>query len=196
MNKLEALKQTNQILKQRNFLVLTCSVLILSNLLLAFALVFQDKEKILVPNSLDQEASIVNGRMSPAYIEALTRDVINLMLNVTPSNVEYTAKSILKITHPKFYGTLKTSLLERTKDVINRHITLFFAPQSIILGDEPNTVYVTGKLSTILGKTEVSTEEKTYSIIYEYVGFKPLVLDFHEVDPKAKEEEGADEKAS
>ena len=46
---------------------------------------------------------------------------------------------------------------------------------------------VVGKLSTHLGKEEVSLEEKTYSITYAFEGFKPLVLDFHEVDLKAKD---------
>jgi type IV conjugative transfer system protein TraE len=185
--------ETKKILKQRNLAVIACAVLLISNLFLSSAVIFGDKETVLVPNSLNQEASIINGKMSPAYVEALTRDVVNLMLNITPANVEYATKSILKITHPKFYGHLKTALNDRSKDVINRRISVYFSPQSITPTQDQNGVFVVGKLSTYLGKEEVSSEEKTYSITYVFEGFKPLVLDFHEVDPKAISG-GADEK--
>lgn len=187
MDNSKLISETQKILKQRNIAVVVVSVLLVSNLLLSAAVIFGDKEVVLVPNSLNEEASIVNGKMSPAYIEALTRDVINLMLNTTPSNVEYTAKSILKITHPKFYGSLKTALTARSSDVLNRKITVSFWPQSITPGEDRSSAFVVGKLVTYLGKEEVSNEEKTYSITYVSDGSRPLVLDFHEVDLKVKD---------
>lgn len=187
MEKSKLVLETQKILKQRNVAVAVSGVLLISNLFLATAVVFGDKEVVLVPNSLNEEASIINGKMSPAYIEALTRDVVNLMLNTTPSNVEYTARSILKITHPKFYGSLKTALTARSSDVINRKITVSFWPKSIIPTEDPNSVLVVGQLTTYLGKEETANEEKTYSITYAFEGVRPSVLDFHEVDPKAKD---------
>ena len=88
--------ETQKILKQRNIVAIACGILLLANLALSTAVIFGDKETVLVPNSLNQEASISNGKMSSAYLEALTRDVINLMLTVTPASVEYNTKSILK----------------------------------------------------------------------------------------------------
>ena len=187
MQSSQLILETNKILKQRNLAIIAGVVLLISNLFLSSAVIFGDKEMVLVPNSLNQEASIINGKMSPAYVEALTRDVINLMLNITPANVEYATKSILKITHPKFYGQLKTALNDRSKDVINRRISVYFSPQSITPTEDQKGVFVVGKLSTYLGKEEVSSEDKTYSITYAFEGFKPLVLDFHEVDQKAKD---------
>lgn len=179
--------ETQKILKQRNLAVVACGILLFSNLGLSAAVMLGDKQTILIPNSLNQEASISNGKMSPAYLEALTRDVINLMLTVTPASVEYNTKSVLKVTHPKFYGALKTSLQSRAADVVNRRISVYFTPQSITPTEDNLGVLVVGKLSTYLGKEEVALEDKTYSITYAFEGFKPLVLDFHEVDLKTKE---------
>lgn len=189
MNSNHAIRESKKFIKQRNLAIIACGGLLFSNLFLSLVLLFQNKTTILVPNSLDQEATVVSGKMSPSYVEAHTRDIVNTMLNVTPSNVEYAAKSILKMTHPKFYGQLKKALNERSKDIINRKISIFFAPQSISITEDKNSVFVVGKLSTYLGKEEVSQEEKTYSITYKFEGFKPLVIDFREVDPKAKIEE-------
>lgn len=188
MENSKLISEAQKILKQRNIAVAVVSILLVSNLFLSAAVIFGDKEVVLVPNSLNEEASIVNGKMSPAYIEAITRDVINLMLNTTPSNVEYSAKSILKITHSKFYGSLKTALTARSNDVLNRKISVVFWPQSITPGEDRSSAFVVGKLVTYLGKEEVSNEEKTYLITYVSEGSRPMVLDFHEIDPKAKDD--------
>lgn len=188
MEKEDLVAQANQILKQRNLSLATGAVLLVANLFLSATLLFSDKEVVLVPNSLDKESSVSNGRMSPAYLEAITRDVVNLMLNVTPASTEYSSKAIVKITHPAFYGQLKKDLNERNKDVVNRRISTFFSPQSMMINDRYDGAIITGKLSTYLGKEEVLTEEKTYSVTYAFEGFRPLVADFHEIIKEDKSE--------
>jgi conjugal transfer pilus assembly protein TraE len=190
MEKESLLAQANQILKQRNLALAIGGVLLVANLFLSAAALFSDKEVVLVPNSLDKESSITNGKMSPAYLEAITRDVVNLMLNVTPASAEYSSKAVIKITHPAFYGQLKKDLNERNKDVIGRRISTFFSPQSMVVNETFTGAIITGKLSTYLGKEEVLTEDKIYSITYGFEGFRPLVIDFHEVDKDKSETQG------
>ena len=96
-------------------------------------------------------------------------------------------KAVLKITHPAFYGQLKFDLQKRAEDVMKRKISTHFFPQTITIGEDNKSVLVVGKLTTYLGKESVSEEEKTYSIIYDYEGFKPLVISFQEVEQKAKD---------
>lgn len=193
MEKEKSLLSLNLILKQRNILAATCALLIVSNTILAVASLFSTREMVLIPNALDKETAISNKKMSPAYLEAITRDVVGLMLNITPSNTDYAIRSVLKITHPSFYGQLKHDLNKNAEDVIKRRITTFYFPQSIqVIGDA--SVVVTGKLSTYLGKEMMGEEEKSYSITYAYEGFRPSVMDFHEVDPKSKEERSDEEK--
>ncbi len=190
MEKEGLLAQANQILKQRNLALAIGGVLLVANLFLAAEVLFFGKEVVLVPNSLDKDSSIANGKMSPAYLEAITRDVVNLMLNVTPASAEYSSKAVIKITHPAFYGQLKKDLNERNKDVIGRRISTFFSPQSMVVNETFTGAIITGKLSTYLGKEEVLTEDKIYSITYGFEGFRPLVIDFHEVDKDKSETQG------
>lgn len=184
MEKNYHITQSSLVLKQRNIAIALCIVSLLSNLFLSFFIFVADKEIVVVPNFIDQEISIKNGKMSNSYLEAISRDVVNLMLNITPSNVEYSAKSILKIAHPQFHGSLKTALNARSKDIINRKISTFFSGQSMVVGEDKMSVVVVGKLSTFLGKEEVSIEEKNYMISYSYEGFRPLIINFEEVDEK------------
>lgn len=190
MEKEGLLVQANQILKQRNLALAIGGVLLVANLFLSAAVLFSDKEVVLVPNSLDKDSAITNGKMSSAYLEAITRDVVNLMLNVTPASAEYSSKAVIKITHPTFYGQLKKDLNERNKDVIGRRISTFFSPQSMVVNETFTGAIITGKLSTYLGKEEVLTEDKMYSITYGFEGFRPLVIDFHELVKDKSEAKG------
>lgn len=193
MNKESLIIEANKILKQRNVLLVLSTVMLVANIFLSVTLFLHDKEIVLVPNFLDEKTSIKNNKMSPAYLEAITRDAINLMLNVSPANAEYITKSILKITHPAFYGKLKKDLNERAKDIINRRISTLFYPQSMLINEGHDGVIIVGKLSTYLGKEEVLTEDKTYSIAYSFDGFRPLILDFYEVDKNLKTKGGDDD---
>lgn len=181
--------QAEKILKQRNVAIVVSCVLLSSNFFLSAAIFFSEKEYILVPSTLEKEVLVSNGKLSMSYLEPITRDVVNLMLSVTPQNTEYATNSILKITHPAFRGQLKAALFERNQDILKRRISLHFHPQTIVPGEEPKTVIATGKLSTYLGREEVSLEDKSYSITYTQEGFRPLVSNFHEIDPKKKTEE-------
>jgi len=184
--------QAEKILKQRNIAIVVSSVLLFSNFFLSTAVFFNEKEYVLVPNTLEKEALVSSGKMSMSYLEPITRDVVNTMFSITPLNTEYVVKSILKITHPSFYGELKASLFQRNQDIIKRRLSLHFYPQTIVPGEEENSVVVVGKLSTYLGKEEVSSEDKSYSITYIKEGsFRPLILNFQEIDPKKKIEEEA-----
>lgn len=187
MENSSAIFELNKITKQRNILVIVCVVLISISLLQAISAFRAEKSVVLVPSFFNGETSLSNKRVSASYLENITRDVINTMLDVTPDNANYSATQILKITHPQFYGTLKQQLNSRTEDVVSRKITTNFYPKSMFVNTAKNQVLVSGKLLTFLGTKMVLEEEKSYSIVYEYNNFQLLIVDFHEEDPKKEE---------
>jgi len=184
-----AILELHKITRQRNILVLICAIMFLTSFLQIIVIFRQNKEVVLVPSSLSGEVSLSTKRVSASYLESITRDVINTMLDVTPSNVNYSSEQILKITHPAFYGQLKQQLSQRTQDIVSRKITTNFYAQSMIANTTNNQVFASGKLLTFLGTKMVLEEEKTYSIGYEYNNFKLWIVDFHEEDLTKKGEE-------
>jgi len=181
MNKETLIHNTNILLYQRNILGILFLVMMVANLFLSFAIFLHKKEIVLVPNSINEEISIKNHKMSAGYLEALTRDVANLMLNVSPANLEYNSKALLKMIHPSFYGTMKNEISQRNISVENRRISTVFFLQSINIKNKKNTVQIVGKLSTYIGKEEVEFEQKIYQISYEFSGDMPMIIDFFEV---------------
>lgn len=178
--------ESSKYLKQRNILFISNLISLFAVLALTAVIIISKKEIVLVP-TIKKDSVISNKIMSKSYLEAITRDVITLMLDVSPQNFEYSKNSILKITHPAFYGELKDAIIKRNDDIKKRDISLSFYPQSITFDTKPNAVFVIGNLSTHLGKQEVSNEKKIYYVEYNMQGFMPQVMDFHEVKEDKKE---------
>lgn len=191
MEKSAAIFELNKITRQRNLSIVVSVVLLVTSLIQTIIIFRGEKAVVLVPSMLSGEVDLSNKRVSSAYLENITRDVMNTLLDVTPDNANYSAEQILKITHPQFYGELKQSLNKRTEEVVSKKITTSFYSKTMIVNTAKNQVFVSGKLSTFLGTKMVLEEEKTYSISYEYNNFKLLIVDFHEEDLTKKEEQNA-----
>lgn len=179
--------ELNKIIKQRNIAITICLLLIIITLVQSIIILTTDHVVVMVPSTLNQETAISKNNVSAAYLESTTRDVVNVMLNITPDNTTYVNKTILKVTHPKFYGILKSELAKRSEDVINRRIAIHFDPASIVVNQGKLQAYVTGQLETYLGKEMVDNIPKTYVITYDWSGFKLLITDFHEELPLEKQ---------
>ncbi len=189
MEKSVAVFELNKITRQRNLSIIAGVVLLITSLIQTIIIFRGERSVVLVPSSLSGEVSLSNKRVSSAYLENITRDVMNTLLDVTPDNANYSAEQILKITHPQFYGELKQSLNKRTQEVVSKKITTSFYAKTMVVNSAKNQVFVSGKLATYLGTKMVLEEEKTYSISYEYNNFKLLIVDFHEEDLTKKEGE-------
>ena len=189
MEKSVAVFELNKITRQRNLSIIAGVVLLITSLIQTIIIFRGERSVVLVPSSLSGEVSLSNKRVSSAYLENITRDVMNTLLDVTPDNANYSAEQILKITHPQFYGELKQSLNKRSQEVVSKKITTSFYAKTMVVNSAKNQVFVSGKLATYLGTKMVLEEEKTYSISYEYNNFKLLIVDFHEEDLTKKEGE-------
>lgn len=189
MEKSVAVFELNKITRQRNLSIIAGVVLLITSFIQTIIIFRGERSVVLVPSSLSGEVSLSNKRVSSAYLENITRDVMNTLLDVTPDNANYSAEQILKITHPQFYGELKQSLNKRTQEVVSKKITTSFYAKTMVVNSAKNQVFVSGKLATYLGTKMVLEEEKTYSISYEYNNFKLLIVDFHEEDLTKKEGE-------
>ena len=187
MEKSVVVFELNKITRQRNLSIIVAIVLLITSLIQTIIIFGGERAVVLVPSSMSGEVSLSNKRVSSAYLENITRDVINTLLDVTPDNTNYSAEQILKITHPQFYGELKQQLNKRTVDITTRKITTSFYAKSMVVNSAKNQVFVSGKLATYLGTKMVLEEEKTYSISYEYNNFKLLIVDLHEEDLTKKE---------
>lgn len=174
-------KKSDVIIIQRNILLLLCVILLLIVFLLAVCVTKKDTNVVLIPSNLDNKISISSGKPHNDYLEAITRDVINTLLNLTPNNVDYAEKVVLSYSNGKSYGILKNQFNEIKNDVISKKISTTFYPISIYPDNKKLTVLVEGILYNYLGQKEVSKATKQYEIKYEYKTGRLTILSFKEI---------------
>lgn len=98
------------LLKQRNMLLLVVLGLALLVMLLIGLVASKDREVVLQP-ILSRPMTISSSGVTTDYLEAVTRDTAFLILNRSPSGLNYWMDNILKIVTPESYGTIKAQLV-------------------------------------------------------------------------------------
>ena len=116
-------KKNDILILQRNIILVVSIVLLVVVLLLSISLVKKDTNMILVPFGLNDKVSISTNKPQNSYLEAISRDVINTMLNLTPENINYAEKVILSYVDSKSYGIVKNQFKELKENIISKKVT-------------------------------------------------------------------------
>lgn len=174
-------KEKDLIVHQRNLVVIICAILLIIDFMLTICLISSNKSIVLVPNYLTKSSTISGKRPSREYIEAVTRDIIYGFLNLNPDSLEYSARSILGMVHPKFYGEIKEQVKDFQELIKSKKMSVVFYPTEIITNNETLEAIVSGILYTYIGTKQIGKEEKVYEIKYNYNSMELKVIGFSEI---------------
>jgi len=144
---------------QRNILFFAGIFMFIIIFLLTVKIYKQENTVILVPNFFSGELKISNKKVSDDYLEAMSRDVILTMLNITPDNIKYAQDSILTFIHSSSYGKIKEQFNILKQDIKKRKVSTAFYPSEITTNSKNLTAEIQGNLRTFLGKKEVSRKK-------------------------------------
>src|SRR3546814_11973697 len=75
---------------------------------------------------LTRQVELSSSGVSREYLGLVTRDASVLMLNRSPSSLDYWLESVLKIVHPSAYGRIKGELLELVNDQRGSRVSHYF----------------------------------------------------------------------
>lgn len=181
MNLGRQIQVNSDLSKHRSLLIIVCAILLCSNLLLCISVVTKDTNTILLPMTLTKSFSVSGKEVSEEYLELISRDLIQSILNITPNNYEYNKEAILKLVHPSFYGALKQQLDTLSEDVKQRQISIYFLPAEMKVSNEELTSEITGYLETRIGLKEVGKLLKKYRMKFDYTGSQLTLKEFYEV---------------
>ena len=101
--------------------------------------------------------------------------------------------SVLEMVHPSAYGQVKADLLKIVDDQRGSSIAQFFTLESMRVDPGGLTSEVTGVLHTMVGRQEVSANQKTfrYGWVYNGLSLKLVLLGMVEkVDPRKARRHG------
>src|SRR3546814_19910627 len=86
----------------------------------------RDREIVLQP-VLTRQVELSSSGVSREYLELVTRDASVLMLNRSPSSLDYWLESVLKTVHPSAYGRIQGDLLKIVNDQRGSRVSQSFA---------------------------------------------------------------------
>jgi len=176
-----------KLLRQRNLLLLVVVSLVVLTGILMGLVASKDREIVLQP-ILSRPMTLSSSGVTTEYLEATTRDTAYLILNRSPSGLDYWMTNILKIVSPDAYGATKAQLVKIVTEQSNTDIAQSFLPTAMTVDPKTLTSRVTGDLRTFVGDQTISNETKTYVFVWRYSGVSLSLVRFGTVAPAQSSE--------
>ena len=174
-------------LRQRNGLLGLCALLIVLCICLVLALLSRNERVILVP-TLSARVGLSASRVSPDYLELVTRDVAYLMLNRSPSGLDYWMEEILALVHPSAHGPVKSELVKLISEQRGSDVSQSFRLMQLRVDPSALTSEVSGELATIVGRQVVAKARRTYRLTWRYGGLRLWLMAFEDITPPDTQE--------
>ncbi len=176
---------SNQTLFKR-LLVLMIGANVILSLVLCSTI---NKEKIILVPQVAPEYKlwISQNQVSNEYLSQLSRNVLDLMLNITPENVTAQHQEILHLVTPKYTASLKDKLSKIAKLITTNNISQNFYISNVKILHSKNTVYIVGTLNEYIDQTLVSTTNKIYKLSFAVNNYGVSLNNFELINDNAPE---------
>jgi conjugal transfer pilus assembly protein TraE len=165
--------------KSRNILAIISVISVLCTFLILIVLLNQNEKIILIP-TLSDKTTLSSTHVDHHYLERLTRDVSNLVLNISPGSGEYVAKELMPIIDPSRYPEIQRKLGGYMKSVKKRRVTTIFFPNNIEVNTKELTSKISGTVKNYVNNRIVKTSEKTFVMHWLLRGSRVYLTGFEE----------------
>ena len=174
--------RSQSLLKQRNMLAVFALTLLAVALMLIMALTTKDREIVLAP-VLSRPLTISSASVSKEYLELVSRDAATMVLNRTPSGLDYWMEQVLKIVHPSAYGRVKNQLVKIVAEQKGSDVAQAFSMTGMTIDLPHLTTDVTGFVTTYVGRQVISNEKKSFRFRWDYSGLSLSLVEFGQLVP-------------
>jgi len=180
MEKKTLINKVPILVKQRNLTAILLLIMILGNFLLIINLIKKQETIIIMPSEFSDTYKISGKKVNDIYLQDRASEIIKVILNVTPSNIDIMHEKILKAVPSKNHFQLKKELRKLTKEIRSRNVSSAFYPLSIETNDQNLSVVISGELYTFFGGTYLK-QKKQYKLNFTHTGSQLLLLEFIEI---------------
>ena len=154
-------------------------------LLLILGSVINKKIVILVPQvAPEYKLWVGQSQVSNEYLTTLSRNVMDLMLNITPYNVDAQHQEILNIVASEYQAPLKAKLLNIAKIIHENNISQNFYIEKISIIHDKSVVYISGNLNEYIDKTLASVVNQIYKLTFKASNYGVSLVNFELIDDK------------
>lgn len=169
-----------KLVAQRNIFLCFSALLSVAVILLATLLFTKKERTILVPLS-GASLWIGDGKASVSYLEKMGVFLSDLLLNRTPSDVEWKNQTILEHVHPHFYHQIKKTLTRDKEDIIKHQQTFVFQAERSFVEESNRAFVIEGNALVLVsknGQTPVCSQKdrRTYRLGFQCKNGKVLLV--------------------
>lgn len=168
-------------------------LLVIGNVILAGVLALNyNKERIVqVPTMAPQyKMMISNNKASPEFLDAMSRNILDLLLDITPNNVQAQQNMLISMAEPKYRDELQSKLMDIASQIKSNNLSQNFYIQSVKIVNKPNVVFVTGTLNQYIDKNIANSTRVNYKLTFSIKNFNATIAGIEQLadnDPQMKE---------
>lgn len=168
-------------------------LMVVSNVVLAVIIAFNyNRERVVIVPQVAPESKIwvSQSQASLEYLTIMSKNMLDLLLNITPETTKSQHKELLRWVAPKSRDLLESKLASIDQQLISNNLSQNFYVRNIRVVNNKNIVYVNGTLSQYIDKNLATENSQTYKITYQVSNYNVQLLDFEQVadnDPQLRE---------
>ena len=136
---------------------------------------------VVVPPSIEKSFWVSRDKASSEYLEQMGSFIAWLVLDVTPSSIDWKKGVLLGYVEPGQYGALKTRQEVEAERLRRINASTFFMPQQLVPSEDAQTVVVRGRLRTLVNGFETGNDLKAYLVEFSFNGARMHLKTFKEL---------------
>lgn len=169
-------RQEAQIKKQS----LTIKLLIGANIILGLTIAANyNREKIILspPVAPEYKMFVTKGSASDTYLTALSRYVLDLMLNITPENADAQKSAVMDITAPDLRPSLTDKLNKIISSIKENNLSQNFYIENITTIQGKNIVFIRGVLYQYINGDSAAKTPQLYKLTFSVNNYNVELTD-------------------
>lgn len=149
--------------------------LVISNVVLAMAMVSRNETVVMLPPDITQEARLSSNSANAALKEAWASHVAMQLGNVTPRTAAYVSEQLGKIVSPSAYQPFMESLAQQADRIKEDQLTIQFSPTHVFYVQEKDVVVVSGEYAIRGMRASEKRSVRTYEIGIDVENYQVIV---------------------
>jgi conjugal transfer pilus assembly protein TraE len=176
-NDLRAQRRANRVLSA---IVGALSLSVLLCLVVIVSIVGSDRT-VIVPPNIDRTFWVTKEKASREYLEEMASYVAWLVLDVTPTTVDWKKNVLLNWVAPDQHAAMKTKMDLEAERLRGNNAATFFLVQQLAADEAKQSVVITGRLRRQINGADVTEPEtRSYLAQFQYAGGRVHIQSFKE----------------
>ena len=142
---------------------------------------FGRERTIVTPPGIEKSFWITSGNASESYVEEMALWIANLILDVTPDNIDYKATKLLEYADPRAHGALKERQMLESARIKRDNATTYFSLETIRVHPEKLAALISGRMHTLINGTPVPEQNKNYFVRFRLDHGRASLIQFEEI---------------